>query len=204
MISAGSPFLLQEPVGPSRRTIIVTDLKDRVRWHVPPEQLEAFERGGLWEESVAEIEAPLSDCGSCCDALAALPADGFLCQLRLAHAEVSGASTPLPATLVQTFPPPEQAAQASAPVLPGFEDLREVGRGGMGVVYSATHAVMGRRVAVKLINGDHPRHPAAVERFRREARAAARLSHPNLVTAYDAGQDGGRPFLVMEFIDGES
>jgi predicted Ser/Thr protein kinase len=181
----------------------VTQSKERVRPHVTPERLAAFERGDLPEDSIAQIEAHLSDCGDCCDALAALPADEFLSRLRAARAGASAAGTPLPATLAQTGPPPAPAP-AHVPALPGFEDLRELGRGGMGVVYAARHAVMGRRVAVKLINGDHARHPAAVERFRREARAAARLSHPNIVTAYDAGQDGDRPFLVMELIDGES
>src|SRR5262249_32785229 len=142
-----------------------------------------------------------------------LPDDNFLTRLRDAHAS----DTPCPddpgsvgALLSPTLPQPFAPAVMSPdgapdiPALPGFKDLRERGRGGLGVVYAATHVLMGRRVAVKLINAEHARHPAAVQRFRREAQAAGRLAHPNLVTAYDAGQDGDRPFLVMELIDGES
>ena len=109
-----------------------------------------------------------------------------------------------PPTIPQSCLPAGNMALVTDLVLPGFEEVRELGFGGMGVVYAATHAVMGRRVAVKVINAAYARHPVAVERFRREVRAAARLSHPNLVTAYDAGLTGDRPFLVMELIDGES
>jgi WD40 repeat protein len=88
--------------------------------------------------------------------------------------------------------------------VPGYAVLREVGRGGMGVVYEAVHPVLGRRVAVKLIHPAFLRHPAAVARFRQEVRAAGRLAHPNLVTAFDAGEAGDRHFLAMALVEGES
>lgn len=75
----------------------------------------------------------------------------------------------------------------------------------MGTVYEATHIEMGRRVAVKLLNRELVADPSALERFRREARAAGRLSHPHAVTVHDFGQDQtGEAFLVMEFLEGPS
>src|SRR5437764_3637513 len=74
----------------------------------------------------------------------------------------------------------------------------------MGTVWLAEHKVMGRMVALKLIRPEFLTRPGAVERFRREVRAAARLQHPNIVTAHDAEQAGQTHFLIMECLDGES
>jgi serine/threonine-protein kinase len=74
----------------------------------------------------------------------------------------------------------------------------------MGAVYKAEHLLMERLVALKVINRDWITHPAALERFRREVRAAAKLSHPNIVTAHDAEQAGDSHFLVMEYVEGTS
>ena len=93
-----------------------------------------------------------------------------------------------------------------APILRRVGDyriLREVGRGGMGVVYEAEQVSLGRRVALKVI----PRHRAgdqkALERFRREARAAARLHHTNIVPVFETGQDGDVVYYAMQFIHGQ-
>ena len=72
----------------------------------------------------------------------------------------------------------------------------------MGTVYSATDERLGRRVAVKLLKEELASDPRFIERFRREARAAAALSHPNVAGVFDYGEDDGRPFIVMELIDG--
>jgi uncharacterized protein (TIGR03067 family) len=74
----------------------------------------------------------------------------------------------------------------------------------MGAVYKAEHQIMKRPVALKVINQELVARPAAVERFHREVLAAARLAHPNIVTAFDADQAGGTHFLVMEYVDGVS
>jgi WD40 repeat protein len=74
----------------------------------------------------------------------------------------------------------------------------------MGVVYQARQTVMDRPVVIKVINQSLIDNPDALERFRRETRAAARLAHPNIVTAYDAEQAGGLHMLVMEFVPGRS
>src|SRR4051794_40347597 len=85
---------------------------------------------------------------------------------------------------------------------PRYRVVRLIGHGGMGAVYEAEHLVMGRRVALKVIHPRFMSSPAAVERFRREVQSAARLHHPNIVTAFDAEQAGGTHILVMEFVEG--
>src|SRR5262249_46045013 len=85
-----------------------------------------------------------------------------------------------------------------------YRVVRLLGAGGMGSVYEAEHRVMQRPVALKVINRAFTARPAVVERFRREVRAAARLTHPNIVTAYDAEKAGDTHFLVMEYVEGVS
>ncbi len=79
-----------------------------------------------------------------------------------------------------------------------------VGRGGMATVWRARDLRLGRDVAIKVIAETRFDEPGFVERFEREAQIAARLSHPNLVGVHDLGFLEGRPYLVMEFIDGET
>lgn len=83
-----------------------------------------------------------------------------------------------------------------------YEILEEIGRGGMGVVYKARHRVMKRDVALKVLPDEVSRDAARVDRFRREVEAAARLSHTNVVAAYDADEADGIHFLCMELVDG--
>ncbi|HEV3436049.1 MAG TPA: serine/threonine-protein kinase, partial [Gemmata sp.] len=88
---------------------------------------------------------------------------------------------------------------------PRYKIVGRLGEGGMGVVYKAEHRVMGRTVALKVLSLETiTSHPAAIDRFRREVHLASRLSHPNIVTAYDADEAGGLHFLVMEYVDGLS
>ena len=83
--------------------------------------------------------------------------------------------------------------------------LRRLGSGGAGSVYLARHEEMDRLVAVKLLHSDLFPNPAAFARFRREARAAGSLRHPNVVLVHDFGRsDEGEPYLVMEYCDGGS
>jgi tRNA A-37 threonylcarbamoyl transferase component Bud32 len=79
-----------------------------------------------------------------------------------------------------------------------------LGVGGMATVYLATDRVLERQVAVKVLRSSEAQDPVFVERFRREARAAARLSHPNIVAVFDSGADADQPYLVMEYVPGES
>lgn len=88
-------------------------------------------------------------------------------------------------------------------VLGNYILLDRLGKGGMGQVYKALHRRLERIVALKVLPAPSTRSPEAVKRFQREARAAARLCHPNIVTAFDADEARGVPFLVMEYVEGE-
>ncbi len=174
--------------------------------HPSGKDLAAYERGELAAEQAAAVEAHLERCALCCDALADLPADAFVVRLRRACEAVPTRlqREPRPPETVDfTLATVELLPAADAPALAGYSDLCELGRGGMGVVYAAVQAALGRRVAIKLIHPEFAGNPAARERFQREVRAAARLAHPNIVTAHDAGESDGRPFLVMEHVAGE-
>jgi hypothetical protein len=83
-----------------------------------------------------------------------------------------------------------------------YRILREVGRGGMGVVYEAEQESLGRRVALKILAPQGLRHPRQLLRFHREARAAARLHHTNIVPVFGVGEAEGQHYYVMQFIPG--
>lgn len=83
-----------------------------------------------------------------------------------------------------------------------YELEAEIGTGGMGSVYRATHSKLGRTVAVKVLHGRRLSHPTAVARFEREMKAVGQLEHPNIVRATDADEEDGVQYLVMEYLDG--
>jgi len=87
---------------------------------------------------------------------------------------------------------------------PDFTILGELGRGGMGVVYLAVDVNLDREVAIKVLPPYLAREPGVRDRFLREARTAAKLTHPNIVTVYRADEMGGVVFFVMRHVDGES
>jgi serine/threonine protein kinase len=168
--------------------------------HPPPEQLPAFGLGLLAPDQTAALESHVAECEACCQALLAVPDDALVTRLReaVSHATLSAiSSSPAlePADGLPTLPP-ELASH------PRYRVEKLLGAGGMGAVYLAYDRIMERPVALKIINPGLMTRPAVVERFTREVKAAARLGHPNIVTALDAGQAGGTHFLVMEYVEG--
>jgi serine/threonine protein kinase len=139
-------------------------------------------------------------CPQCQQPLAADAPDGLCpqCLMQAASGPAPSASgVGLPADIIDIGDPAEVAKK-----LPQFEILELLGRGGMGVVYKARQLQLDRLVALKILPPVDALSPDFIARFTREARALAKLNHPNIVNVYDFGETGGLYWIIMEFVDG--
>ncbi|MEW4561087.1 serine/threonine-protein kinase [Bremerella sp. JC770] len=167
-------------------------------------ELESFFHGTLDEPDRQRIEDHIGKCDSCCDVLRTIPHDPLVERIHAATSSIDDGLTPVAGT-TPAFRE-EDAGTIPAALLdhPRYRIIRLLGQGGMGTVYQAEHKLMERPVALKVISSRLIKSELAVERFHQEVKAAAKLSHRNIVAAYDAEQAGEMHFLVMEYIDGIS
>jgi serine/threonine protein kinase len=183
--------------------------------HPTHDRLKAFGLGEPIDPAAAEtIEEHLETCAECRRVVAELSADPFLGRLRAARTPdgTSAPERPLDGIARSITGPPTPAARpaAGSDTLPpeladhaNYEVLRELGRGGMGVVYLARNRLMDRPEVLKVMNRELVNKPGAADRFLRELRSAARLAHPNVVRAYSADRLGDTLMFAMEYVEGD-
>lgn len=162
--------------------------------------------GAIWDEVAEHVES----CAACGAQLRQGGEDPFVERLKAVHrADAADAANSADAAKSlrderATGEPARLEIPAPLRDHPRYRILRVLGAGGMGVVFEAEHRVMERKVALKVINPRLTRKPSIVERFLLEVKAAAKLSHPNVVAAHDAEHAGELLFLVMEYVEGAS
>ncbi len=149
---------------------------------------------------------PAAACPECGSDLPADAPEGLCpqCLLKgvISSAHAAAQSAPAEATGPYAGPAMAPAVAELAPLFPQLEILELIGQGGMGAVYKARQPSLDRLVAVKVLPREAGQDPAFAERFSREARALARLGHPNIVAVHDVGKAGDFYYFVMEYVDG--
>jgi WD40 repeat protein/tetratricopeptide (TPR) repeat protein len=159
------------------------------------DDLRALLEDRLTADSEPGLLAHIDGCSHCQRALETLTAGDLPSAVKLAH--LSRTDVPKAARALSG---PVDRSERIGP----YRVTRELGRGGMGVVYLATHAHLRREAAVKLIRAGVAARPDEVVRFRREAETVAAVSHPNVVAVYEIGEQDGVPWLALEYVPGGS
>jgi serine/threonine protein kinase len=178
--------------------------------HPALDRLLAWRIGRLPAAEAADVQQHVAECIGCRNLSHSLQPD-VLRTLLNAPGDTPSAATDVPTAIHELGTLPPAPAPADVPGVPPelidhprYRILGLLGVGGMGSVFKAEHRMMERLVAIKVINRALTGDEGAIERFRREVRTAARLTHPNIVTAFDAEQVADLHFFVMEFVDGNS
>ena len=173
--------------------------------HPERDKLSAFVLGDLPEDEAKHVEVHISECDTCCETLLNLENDTFAdLVVRAKDIQIQPDETEHISGVSEGDDDFERAGDLVLQLSdhPKYRTAELLGRGGMGDVFKAEHKMMERTVALKAIKRELFRKPSAIERFHREVKSAAKLSHPNIVTAYDAEQAGDVTFLVMEYVEG--
>jgi formylglycine-generating enzyme required for sulfatase activity/serine/threonine protein kinase len=178
--------------------------------HPTDQTLSSYGLGKLDDRSAEAVNEHLMECSDCRKRVAEMSADSFLQRVRDAQ-KPAGQSTsgqPQPAPTPSDKPANTLMSSSSDSLSPGlathpdYEVKRELGRGGMGVVYLAHNRMMGRDEVLKVMGQHLMDYPGVLERFLREIRSVARLRHPNIVTAYHASRLGQSVVFAMEYVEG--
>jgi serine/threonine-protein kinase len=127
-------------------------------------------------------------------------------QTRIDLPDEKTGTTPISENQQFQTPAPSSSAPSkdfSGTTLGGYQLVRKIAEGGMGVVYEAIQLNLSRKVALKILNEELAARSEFVQRFEREAKAAAALNHPNIVQVHDFGKTQGWCYLIMEYVDGQ-
>ena len=179
--------------------------------HPTDQTLSSYGLGKLDDASAESVNKHLEQCPDCRNRVAAISPDSFLGRLRGAQGRPDS-----PAPIVTSLaglsmlaggsPSPVPPATSTLPPgladYPDYEILRELGQGGMGVVYLAENKLMGRKEVLKVVSSHLLNRKGVLERFLGEIRHAAQLHHANIVTAYAALRMGESLVLAMEYVEG--
>ncbi len=156
--------------------------------------LSGFMQGLLHEPERSQVERHIDRCSSCASAIVAVA--------RAVDPNASTVHAPAPTTERMPSAPPRPNEDAVGGRIGRYDVSAVLGRGAMGVVYAARDPALDRAVAIKVLRTDLGVPASAADRLVREARALARLSHPNVVAVHDVGEDRGRLFVAMELVRG--
>ena len=177
--------------------------------HPTDQRLSEFSLGALDEGSAAAVKLHIEECAKCRERIVAISNSGVPIAGEKAPAIDRATSIPAPSSATITYNGPipwgwliDDAIPSGLAELPDYELKRELGRGGMGVVYLAHNKLMGRDEVLKVMGSHIIDKPQVYERFLREIRAVAKLRHPNIVTAYSAARLGQSIALAMEYVEG--